>query len=371
MAGKDYYETLDLSDGASAEEVKKAYRELARRYHPDANPDDPDAEERFKEISEAYQILSDPEKRQQYDRMRKAGAGFGGGPAGGGARPGGGAGWQEVDLEDLEDLGRMGGLGDLFSSIFGQRRPQGERAPQPRRGVDRRVDVRVSFDVAARGGEVTLPVRMEQECPRCGGRGNEPGTPVQSCPQCGGTGQVSLMQGGFAVQRPCPRCYGRGTLVQTPCRECGGDGSVRRRKRIKVRIPAGTSDGDRIRLRGKGEPGTSGGPPGDLFLTVRVKGDRFFRRDGLDVHCTVPINVVQAMLGAKIRVRTVHGQKAELSIPPGTQGATRFRLRGQGVRREDEVGDQIVEIQIAVPEELSDEERELVEELARSPSFRK
>jgi len=182
---------------------------------------------------------------------------------------------------------------------------------------------------------------------------------------------VSLVQGGFAVQRPCPRCYGRGTLVETPCRECGGDGSVTRQRQIKVKIPAGIEDGERIRLRGKGEPGQAGGPPGDVYLTVRVREDRFFRREGLNVLCTVPINAVQAMLGTKIRVRTIHGTRLELGIPAGTQGGTRFRLREQGVRQGDRVGDQYVEIAITVPEELTDEERQLVEELGQQPSFKR
>ncbi|MBA3583903.1 MAG: molecular chaperone DnaJ [Gemmatimonadetes bacterium] len=370
MAAKDYYQTLGVSDGASADEIKKSYRKLARKYHPDANPNDATAEERFKEISAAYQVLSDPEKRRQYDQMRKAGAaGFGGFRPGG---PGAGGDWQSIDLEDLQGMGGLGGLGDLFASMFGGRgRAQGPAAQTRRRGADRQVEVRVAFATAARGGEISVSVPLEEECPRCGGKGAEPGTPVQTCPQCGGSGQVSLVQGGFAVQRPCPRCYGRGTLVETPCRECGGDGSVTRQRQIKVKIPAGTEDGERIRLRGKGEPGQAGGPPGDLYLTVRVREDRFFRREGLNVLCTVPINAVQAMLGTKIRVRTIHGTKLELGIPAGTQSGTRFRLREQGVRQGDRVGDQYVEIAITVPEELSDEERHLVEELGQRPSFKR
>ncbi|HUP21189.1 MAG TPA: molecular chaperone DnaJ [Gemmatimonadota bacterium] len=363
MAVKDYYEVLGVQKSASADDIKKAYRKLARKYHPDVNPENASAEERFKEISAAYQVLSDPEKRQQYDRMREAGAaGYGAGPRPGAAE----SGWQEVDLGDL---GGMGGFSDLFSSIFGQRHPRGPSAPQPQRGADRQVEVAVSFAVAARGGEITVRVPFEEECPRCRGRGNEPGTPIETCPQCGGAGQVSLVQGGFAVQRPCPRCYGRGTLVQTPCRECRGEGSITRRRRIRVRIPPGTEDGDRIRIRGKGEPGVAGGPPGDLFLSVRVKDDAVFRREGLDVFVTVPIGIVQAMLGTKVRVPTVRGQKVDLSIPPGTQGGARFRLKGQGIRKDDEVGDQYVEVQIRVPSELSEEQRELVEQLARTPGF--
>lgn len=378
MPAKDYYQVLGVSPTADADEIKKTYRKLARQYHPDANPDNPDAEERFKEISEAYRVLSDPERRKQYNRMRQAGAGIGGGGfRPGGAGPGGprggaaGGGWQEVDLEDFGGFGggSGGGLGDLFSSIFGQRRARGSEAgPRPQRGADRTVSVRVSFQVAARGGEITVRVPMEQECPRCGGRGNEPGTPVETCPTCGGSGQVSISQGGFAVQRPCPRCYGRGTLIQTPCRECGGEGSVTRPKRIKVKIPAGTEEGERIRLRGKGEPGTAGGPPGDLFLRIRLEKDPFFRREGLDVHCSVPIDAFKAILGTRLRVRTLAGKKVQLTVPPGTQGGTRFRLAGQGIEKDGAVGDQYVEIRITIPEDLTDEQRALVERLAeRSP----
>jgi len=224
---------------------------------------------------------------------------------------------------------------------------------------------RVSFEVAAKGGQVEIRAPLEVECPRCEGKGAEPGTKVETCPQCGGSGSVSLVQGGFAVQRPCPRCYGRGTLIEEPCTRCRGEGSVTEPRRVKVRIPPLTEDGDRIRMRGQGEPGPAGGPPGDLVLSVRVKPDRFFRREGLDIHCTVPITIVQAMLGAKIRVRTIHGKKVEVRVPPGTQSGTRLRLRGQGLVRDGEKGDQIVEIQVKVPEKLTDEERELVEQLGQ------
>lgn len=364
MPAKDYYQVLGVAEGATAEDIKKTYRKLARKYHPDANPNDPTAEERFKEISEAYQVLSDPERRKQYDQMRKMGAftGFGGARAGAGG-PGGAGGWQTIDLEDLDGFG---GLGDLFSSIFGGRGRSRAREPRPRRGPDRQVEVGVSFKTAATGGQVTLQVPVEEPCPRCQGTGAEPGTKVETCPQCGGTGQVSLVQGAFAVQRPCPRCTGRGTIVQEPCRTCGGEGSVSRARRLKVRIPAGIEDGERIRLTGKGEPGAAGGPPGDLYLVVRVKPDRFFSRDGLDIHCTVPITAFQAMLGTRIRVRTIHGPKVELRIPAGTQGGTRLRVKGQGIEKEGRRGDMYVEIELTVPEKLTEEERARVEELART-----
>lgn len=370
MAGKDYYRVLGVAETADQDAIKKAYRQLARRYHPDKNPGDKEAEERFKEISAAYQVLSDPEKRRQYDQMRvMAAAGAGPGGFGGfrGGAPGGG--WQQVDLEDLESIfgGGGGGLGDLFASIFGGRaRPGGRPSPEPRRGANRYVEVAVSFEVAARGGQIAVTVPLEEECSRCHGSGGEPGSAIQPCPQCGGSGQVALNRGGFVVQRPCPRCLGRGAFVETPCKRCGGDGAVTVRRRIKVRVPAGIEDGGRIRLRGRGEADPAGGPPGDLFLVVRVKPHPFFRRDGLDIYCTVPINVTQAMLGTKIRVRTIYGKKVELKIPAGTQSGTRFRIRGHGIRAGGQVGDQYIEVVVVVPEELSEEERELVEKLAQA-----
>lgn len=366
MAAKNYYEVLGVSPDADADTIKKTYRKLARKYHPDVNAGDPSAEERFKSISEAYRVISDPEQRKRYDAMRSAGAGAGFGGGGGFegfGRPGAGGEWRTVDFGDPGGAEGFN-LGDLFSSIFGGRQARGA-ARGPRKGADRRIDVRVSFQVAAQGGQVEIRVPLEVECPRCEGKGAEPGTKVETCPQCGGSGSVSLVQGGFAVQRPCPRCYGRGTLIEEPCTRCRGEGSVTEPRRVKVRIPPLTEDGHRIRMRGQGEPGPAGGPPGDLVLTVRVKPDRFFRRDGLDIHCTVPITVVQAMLGTKIRVRTIHGTKVEVRVPPGTQNGTRLRLKGQGLESNGKKGDQYVEIQVKVPERLTDEERELVEQLGQ------
>jgi molecular chaperone DnaJ len=372
MAAKDYYQVLGVPETADQGAIKKAYRQLARRYHPDKNPGDKEAEERFKEISAAYQVLSDPEKRRQYDQMRVMAA-AGAGPGSFGGFRGGGPGWQQIDLEDLESIfgGRGGGLGDLFASIFGGRARSGAwPGPEPRRGPDRYIEVALSFEVAARGGQIAVTVPLEEECPRCHGSGGEPRSVIQPCPQCGGTGQVSLNRGGFVVQRPCPRCLGRGVIVETPCKRCGGDGSITVRRRIKISVPAGIEDGGRIRLRRRGEAGAAGGPPGDLFLVVRVKPHPFFRRDGLDIHCTVPVTATQAMLGTRIRVRTIHRKRVELKVPPGTQSGTRFRLRGHGIQAGGRVGDQYVEIVVTVPEELSDEERELVEKLAQTQGVR-
>jgi molecular chaperone DnaJ len=300
-------------------------------------------------------------------------AGFGGFGFGGGRSGGPGGGWQTINIEDLSGFGQGGGIfSDLFASMFGQSgASRGATASRPVRGRDRFIDLRVSFEVAARGGQIVITVPLGGTCPRCGGNGAEPGTEVETCGQCGGGGRVSILQGGFTVQRPCPQCYGRGALVRTPCVECRGSGTVREPSRIKVKIPAGTEEGERIRLRGKGEAGVSGGPQGDLFLKVRIKSDRFFRREGLDIIATVPISVVKAMLGAKIRVRTIHGKKVEINVPAGTQSGTRFRLKGLGVRKGGQTGDQFVEVTVHVPDDLSEEERALVEEMAEQPGFRR
>ncbi|MFN2383947.1 MAG: molecular chaperone DnaJ [Gemmatimonadota bacterium] len=373
MAARDYYAVLGVPEDAPAGAIKKAYRKLARQHHPDKNPNNKASEERFKEISAAYAVLSDDAKRKQYDQLRKMPPGFGrygggGGPGGPGGAPGG---WQNIDLDDLQGFG-AGGLGDILSSIFGQRaRPRESARPVRQRGADRQVELAVSFATAVKGGDITVTVPLEEECARCHGSGGEPGSTVQTCPQCGGSGRVAVSQGGFAVQRPCPRCYGRGSLIESPCVVCQGEGSVMRRRKVKVALPAGVNDGEKIRLTGRGEAGVAGGPPGDLLLTIKVKPDRFFTREGLDVLGTVPLNIVQAMLGTKIRVRTVHGSKIELKIPPGTQNGARFRLKGQGIQRGERTGDQYVIVTVTVPETLTDEERALVEQLGQRPGFRR
>ena len=361
---KDYYEILGVAENASKEEIKKAYRRLAKRYHPDANPDDPEAAERFKEISEAHRVLSDPEKRSQYDRVRKYG-GLGGfsrpGRAGqprGGGRPGEGG-----FRFDPSDLG--GGLGDIFSSIFDFGRKSQEREAQgPRRGRNVEYLVEIPLKVAARGGKVRVTVPITEECATCDGSGAAPGSGLRTCSECDGKGTVTFGQGSFSVSRPCPACMGRGRVPEQPCPTCGGAGEVRTRRKISVSVPAGVETGSRLRLSGQGERGPQGGPPGDLIIKFRVKEDPFFTRDGLDLVCEVPINVAQAMLGSRIRVRTVDGKKVVLRIPPGTQGGTAFRIRGQGIQKEGSRGDQLVRVRVETPEELSDEGRQAAETLA-------
>ena len=360
---KDFYRVLGVSESATADDIKKAYRKLAKQYHPDANPNDAAAAERFKEISEAYSVLSDDAKRKQYDQMRKLGAfgGLGGfrpgagRPGGGPGAPGGGPG---VSFEDLD----LGNLGDLFGSIFdfGKKRRGGGG---PQRGENIEVTVELAFRTAVRGGVVTVTLPVTEDCPVCSGTGGKPGTPVVTCPECKGAGTITFGQGGFGVQRPCPACMGRGKVPQDPCSNCNGQGQLRQQRQVNVTVPAGVDSGSRLRLSGQGEKGAAGGPPGDLILSFRVQPDHFFSRDGLDVNCTVPINIAQATLGSKIKVRTVDGQGVVLKIPPGTQNGTRFRIKGQGVEKGGRRGDQYVKVNVTVPENLSDEQKKQLEEI--------
>ncbi len=367
---KDHYDTLGVAENASQEEIKKAYRGLAKKYHPDANPDDPSAEQRFKEVSEAYRVLSDPDRRKQYDQIRKYG-GFGGmgfrprgGPAGAGRAGREGAGG--FRFEDLSDLG---GLGDVFSSIFDFGR-RGQKREGPRRGRNVEYLVEVPLKVAARGGKIRVSVPMSEECATCDGAGVAPGGTLQTCPECDGKGTVTFGQGSFAVSRPCPNCMGRGQIPTPPCPTCNGTGQVRTRRKISVRVPAGVDTGSRLRIPSQGERGPQGGPPGDLIIRFRVKDDPFFTRDGLDLIAEVPINIAQAVLGSRIRVRTVDGKKVVLRIPPGTQSGTTFRIRGQGVQKDSTRGDQLVRVTVTTPDELSEEGRRLTEELARTEGLK-
>ena len=382
MAGKqkDFYELLDVNEKATPEEIKKAYRKLAKKHHPDANRNDARAAERFKEIGEAYAVLSDPEKRKQYDQMRRLGS-FGFGPRAGrsgpstppgGARPGSG-GFQTDTSFSFEDLGGgFGNISDLFSSLFdrGKREPGQDPRRGPHKGQNVEYVVEVPFLTAARGGRVSVSVAITEECATCGGDGAKPGSGVRRCSECGGTGNVSFGQGGFAVKRPCPACFGRGQIPESPCPACDGRGAVRQRRTIAINVPPATDTGSKVRLTGQGERGSKGGPPGDLIITFKVQPHRFFRREGLDVHVTVPINIVQATLGSKIRVKTVSGKKVVLRIPKGTQSGTRFRIRGQGLAKGGRVGDQYVEVKVQVPDELSEEQRQAMEEFAASSGLR-
>jgi molecular chaperone DnaJ len=361
VAAKDFYQVLGVPDTASQDDIKKAYRRLAKQYHPDANPNNTQAAERFKEISEAHSVLSDADKRKQYDAMRKYGAfaGAGGrraGGAAGGGFSGGGGGFST----DTIDFGDLGGLGDIFSSIFGRGRRE------ERGGDTLETVVEVPFRVATLGGKISITLPVTEPCPTCHGAGGAPGATFSTCPECNGRGTISFGQGGFAVQRPCPQCRGRGKIPSQPCPTCRGTGEVRTERRIQLTVPPGTEDGTRIRLRGQGGAGGPGEPAGDLLVTFQVQPDRFFKRDGLDLISEVPLNVAQAVLGTRIRVRTIDGKKVVLRIPPGTQPGRRFRIKGQGVERNGRRGDQLVSVNVTVPENLSPEQQEMMKKFAEA-----
>jgi len=367
---KDFYKILGVPESAGDDEIKKAYRKLAKKHHPDANPGNKLAEAQFKEISEAYDILSDKQKRAQYDQMRRFGdSAFGG--YGRGVRPGAGTPGAEFNFDDLSSIfGEFGGFGsfaDIFSSLFGEgvglQGGRGHRSKRSTMGQDLRSEIEVPFETAVRGGNVAVEVEVTEQCATCRGTGAKPGARMQACPECRGRGTVSFVQGNFAVSRPCPKCLGRGHIIAEACPTCRGAGSVRHPRSISVKIPAGIESGKNIRLKGLGNPGFEGGPPGDLYLKINITGHQFFWRDGLDIHCRVPINIAQAVRGAKIRVRTMTDKKVELKIPPGTQSGAKFRLKGLGLAMNGRKGDQIVEIEIKIPEKMTAEEKKMFEEL--------
>ena len=354
---KDFYQVLGIANNATPEEIKRAYRKLAQKYHPDANPGDSTAEERFKQISEAYGILSDTEQRQEYDELRRlveSGAyrnfdGGGGNPFGGGG--------QRIRVEDLSDL-FGGGLGDLFGGRASRARPG------PQRGADTTADLTISFDDAVNGLVTEVAVRGQAPCSRCGGSGAEPGTAIDVCPTCGGDGVVASNQGFFSFSQPCPQCGGSGRLVTTPCAQCRGRGTEVRTRNIKVKIPAGIKDGATVRLAGKGAPGQAGGPPGDLLVKVHVGTHELFARRGDNLHLTVPVSFTEAALGTSIEVPTLDG-KVTIKVPAGTPSGKTLRVKGRGIRSgKKPVGDLLVKIEVVVPAKVSKEEKKLLEELS-------
>jgi molecular chaperone DnaJ len=375
---KDFYAVLGVSSSASQDEIKKQYRRLAAKHHPDKNPNDAKAAERFKEISEAYTVLGDAEKRKQYDDMRRLGAfgGFGGG-ARSGPRPSGaprtgatgGAGReQEFRFQDF-DIGGIGGLGDLFASMFGGGADRGAAGPRQReeqRGQTVETMLEVPFRVAATGDKVSVELEVNEECDVCNGSGAAPGATLKVCPECNGRGVISFGQGGFAVNRPCPMCLGRGQIPSERCPKCGGAGEVRNRKKVMITVPAGSDTGTKIRLKGQGGRGSAGAPPGDLVITLQVAADRFYKRDGLDLIATVPINIAQATLGSKISVTTLEKKRVAIRIPAGTASGRRFRVRGQGIEKDGQRGDLIIEVQISVPEKLTEEQERMMREFAEA-----
>ena len=371
---KDYYSVLGVPSSASQDEIKKAYRKLAKKYHPDTNASDPKAADRFKEISEANNVLSDPEKRKQYDDMRRFGA-FGGFGGGGGStqrpRPGsrasGAGGGPSVGFEDF-DVGGLGGLGDLFSSMFGggTRGGTGGRPRGPEQGQSVETTLEVPFRIAALGGKIPVELEVNEQCATCNGSGAKPGTQLKLCQECHGRGTISFGQGGFAVNRPCPACLGRGQVATEPCPTCQGAGDMRVRRKLVVSVPPGADNGSKIRLKGQGGRGANGGPPGDLLVNIVVQPDRFFTRDGLDVIAKVPINIAQATLGSKISVKTIAGKKVTVKIPPGTPAGKRFRVRGQGIEKDGAHGDLLIEVTVVVPEKLTEEQERMMKEFAAS-----
>ncbi|HYN82728.1 MAG TPA: molecular chaperone DnaJ [Gemmatimonadaceae bacterium] len=369
---KDFYAVLGVPSTATQDEIKKAYRKLAKKYHPDANANDAKASERFKEISEANTVLGDAEKRKQYDEMRRLGAfgGFGGfGGAGAGrssSRAGQSAGANpNINFQDF-DIGGLGGLGDLFGSIFGGGARGGGRPSGPQRGQNIEANLDIPFRIAAKGGKVPVDLEVNEECPTCHGSGGAPGATMKVCPECSGRGVVSFGQGGFAVNRPCPVCLGRGQVPSQVCATCNGNGEVRARKKVLITVPAGVDTGSKIRLKGQGGKGSANGPPGDLLITFTVTPDRFYKREGLDIIATLPINIAQATLGSKISVKTLDGKKVLIRIPAGTPSGKRFRVKGQGIQKGDERGDLIVEVKIETPDKLSDEQQRMMREFAEA-----
>lgn len=354
---KDYYRVLGVPEAATADEIKKAYRKLAKKHHPDANPGNKAAEARFKEVSEANSVLSDPGKRKQYDRMRKYGAFAGAGAGGssrGGPRSGGTAGGPGgPGGQTFEEGFDFGGLGDIFSSIFGQ--DAGGRRPDAGRGAETiETTMTIPFRVAALGGKMPIVLPVTEACPTCNGNGAAPGATLSVCGECKGTGQISFGYGGFAVKRPCPNCRGKGRIPSQKCGTCQGIGEVQTEKRLMIEVPPGSDEGTRLRLKGQGPRGP-GGQAGDLIVGFQIEEDRFFHRDGNDVHAAVPINMVQAALGTRIKVRTLDGKHVVLRVPAGTQPGRKFRIKGQGIEKNGTRGDQIVEVNVEIPAKLSPE----------------
>jgi molecular chaperone DnaJ len=363
---KDYYKELGVAKNASAAEIKKAYRKLAQKFHPDANPGNKDAEDRFKEVSAAYEVLGDAEKRKQYDQVRDmAASGFGAGGVGGGypgGFPGGGfpGGGAAFNVEDL---------GDLFGGLFGGggRRGRGGRGARSAQthGDDLETRVQISFDDAMHGTVAAVAITGPAPCKTCSGSGAAPGTSAATCGDCGGTGAVAVNQGFFQMTQPCARCRGTGRIVTDPCKTCRGSGSVDTTRRLQVRIPAGVKDGARIRLAGKGEPGGPGGVAGDLFVIVNVAQHRLFGRKGNDLTLELPITYSEAALGTQIAVPTLEGH-VTLKIPAGTANGRTFRIKGKGAPKRGGNGDLMVTVKLVVPSKVSKEEKELLEKLAEA-----
>lgn len=348
---KDYYKTLGVSRNATQDEIKKAFRQLALKHHPDRNQGDKKAEEKFKEINEAYTCLSDEEKRSNYDRYGTA-EGFGSGAGFGGFGAGAGFGGFTDIFEDMFD--------DFFGAFGG-----GFKKTKPAKGADLRYNLNITLEEAAFGSEKTIKIPRWQTCSTCDGRGSEPGTSPATCSNCNGTGHIRFQQGFFSVSKTCGKCQGTGKIITNPCKSCKGNGKVRVQREISVRVPAGVDNGSRLRLNGEGDFGSYGGPPGNLYVVISVDEHPFFKRNGMDIYCNIPLSFPKAVFGCEVEVSTLNGP-ANLKIPAGTQSGKSFHLKGKGMPRlgGHQRGDQIVHVYIDVPKKLTPRQKELLEEFA-------
>jgi molecular chaperone DnaJ len=352
MAKRDFYEILGVAKNASEEEIKKSYRKLAMKYHPDRNPDSKESEEKFKEVKEAYEMLTNPEKREAYDRYGHAGVDPNMGGGGGGGFGGGGF---------------ADSFGDIFGDIFGGGGGRGRGAgPQVYRGADLRYNLEITLEQAAHGFDTTIRVPSWDKCDTCHGTGAKPGTSPTTCTTCAGHGQVRMQQGFFSIQQTCPKCHGNGKVITDPCQPCGGQGRIKRNKTLEVKIPAGIDNGMRIRSSGNGEPGTNGGPAGDLYVEIHIKQHAVFQREGDDLHCEMPISFVKATLGGEIEVPTLTG-KVSFTIPEGTQSGKTFRLKSKGIKgvRSGYAGDLFCHVAVETPVKLTDKQKDLLKEFER------
>ena len=351
MSKRDYYEVLGVNRDAGDDEIKKAYRKLAMKFHPDRNPDNKDAEEKFKEAKEAYEMLSDPQKKAAYDRYGHAGV-----------DPSMGAGPGAQGFDGFSDA-----FGDIFGDLFGG----GGRGGRSNvyRGADLRYNLEITLEEAARGAEKTIRIPTVEECGTCHGSGAKPGTHPKPCPTCQGHGQVRVQQGFFSIQQTCPKCHGSGKIIPDPCRDCGGAGRTKKQKTLEVKIPAGIDEGMRLRHAGHGEPGVNGGPPGDLYVEIHIRKHAVFERDHDDLHCEMPISITTAALGGEIEIPTLEGM-ARLKIPAETQSGKVFRLRGKGIKnvRSHVHGDLMCHVVVETPVSLTERQKELLREFEESAS---
>jgi molecular chaperone DnaJ len=374
---RDYYKILGVDEKAGKDEIKKKYRQLAKKYHPDRNQGSKEAEEKFKEISEANDVLSDDKKRSQYDTMRRFG-GFNGRHPGQGGFPGGGRFYTDADFSqafgsgfNINDLSGLGGLGDIFNMIFGdnvrmrQRGPFRQRRTGPQKGRGLRAEIGITIQQSIDGVTKKIKLSVPDSCPECKGSGSVAGGEQKVCPRCKGTGQVTHAQGGFSISRPCPSCLGRGVTMGQDCGLCRGRGIVKKKKTIAAKIPAGISDGDTVRLRGLGYPGKNGGPKGDLIIKVKIMGDKKYKREGNDIHTSVDITFPQAALGAKVPVQAL-SKKVMVTVKPGTQPGTVLRLKGAGLAVGGEAGDLMVTVNLIVPTNLTEKQEELLREFEKA-----